>query len=374
MIRALAFLLLLPAPCQYFDSQVRDQPAPWGTTGPELLRLSTQDPAARIDAVLEGELKAGRLPGAAVAIARDGKVVYAGTCGKADREKDLAVKPDTVFRIGSITKQFSAAAILLLRDDGKLSIDDPLSKFLPDYPRGKDVTVRQLLTHTSGIKSYTSLKEWRPTLAEDRAPEELIKLFRDLPFDFEPGEKFAYNNSGYFLLGMIVEKASGLPYGDYLRKKIFEPLGLENTRVDAPGLEVKGRATGYKPAPKGFVPDDPISMTQPGAAGAMISTVGDLLAWDAALHSGKVLKQASLDEMLAPVKLKDGKESRYGFGIGVAGEGERRVIEHGGGINGFASYLGRFPTRGLSVAVLVNRPGYDAKGLAMKALKAFEGD
>ena len=339
-----------------------------------LAPVLAQDAAGRVDAVLSAELEAGRIPGAAVAIAKDGKVVFAKGYGRADVEKDVAARPDTVFRIGSITKQFTGAAILLLRDEGKLSIDDPLSKFLPDYPRGKDVTVRHLLTHTSGIKSYTGLKEWRPILAEDRSPEEMVRLFRDLPFEFEPGEKFAYNNSGFFLLGVVVEKAAGLPYGEFLRKKVFEPLEMKGTWVDAPKLEVKSRAVGYKAAQKGFKEDDPISMTQPGAAGAMISTVEDLLRWDAALHSGKVLKKESLEEMLTPAKLKDGKATRYGYGIFVAGEGERRQVEHGGGINGFVSYLGRFPAKGLAVAVLVNRQGYEAKALASKALKAFEGE
>lgn len=333
-----------------------------------------QDAAGRVDAIVSAELEAGKIPGAAVAIAKSGKVVFARGYGKADLQPEVGVKPDTVFRIGSITKQFTAAAILLLRDEGKLSVDDPLSKFLPDFPRGKEVTVRHLLTHTSGIRSYTGLKEWRPIMAEDRTPEEMIRLFRDLPFDFEPGEKFLYNNSGFFLLGVVVEKAAGMPYGEFLRKKIFEPAGMRSTWVDAPRLEVRNRATGYKAAQKGFKEDDPISMTQPGGAGAMISTVEDLLAWDAALHAGKVLQKDSLEEMLTPSKLKDGKATRYGYGIFVTGEGDRRAIEHGGGINGFVSYLGRFPAKGLAVAVLVNRQGYDAKGLALKVLKAFEGD
>ncbi len=336
--------------------------------------LVTQDAASRVDAVVGAELEAGRIPGAAIGIARDGKTVLAKGYGKADVEKGATVRPDTVFRIGSVTKQFTGAAVLLLRDEGKLSLDDPLSKFLPDFPRGKDVTVRHLLAHTSGIRSYTGLKEWRAIMAEDRTPDGMLALFRDLPFEFEPGERFAYNNSGYFLLGLVVEKAAGAPYAEVLRSKVFEPLGLKGTAVDAPGLEMAGRAVGYRALEKSWRVADPISMTQPGAAGAMVSTIDDLLAWDAALHSGRVLRKESLEEMLAPGRLKDGNLTRYGCGVFLAGEGERRMVEHGGGINGFVSYLGRFPAKGLTVAVLVNREGYGAKGLASKVLKAFEGD
>jgi D-alanyl-D-alanine carboxypeptidase len=326
----------------------------------------SQEAATRVEAVLEAELQAGRIPGAAVAVARDGKIAFSKGCGQATAA--------TVFRIGSITKQFTAAAILLLRDEGKLSVDDPLSKFLPEFPHGKDVSIRHLLTHTSGIKSFTSLKEYRTGMAGDRTPEEMIQLFRDQPVDFPPGEKFLYNNSGFFLLGVIIEKASGTTYAEFLKKRLFAPAGMESTWVDAPKLEVARRATGYKKVQEEWKEADPISMTQPGGAGAMISTVEDLLKWDAALHGGTLLKKESLAEMTTPSTLKDGKATRYGFGLFIEGQGAARVIGHGGGINGFVSYLGRFPERGLSVAVLVNSEGYDARGLANKVLKAYAGE
>lgn len=336
--------------------------------------LATQEAATKVDAVLEAELQAGRIPGAAVAVARDGKIAFSKGYGRAKLEGDPPASPATVYRIGSITKQFTAAAVLLLRDEGKLALDDPLSKFLPDFPHGADVTVRHLLTHTSGIRSFTSLKEYRAGMAEDRTSDEMIRLFRDQPMDFPPGEKFLYNNSGFFLLGVIIEKASGMDYAGFLKKRLFAPAGMESTWVDAPKLEVARRAVGCKKAGKDWKEADPISMTQPGGAGAMISTVEDLLKWDAALHGGMLLKRESVAEMTAPAKLKDGKATRYGFGLFLEGQGAARVIGHGGGINGFVSYLGRFPGRGLSVAVLVNAEGFDARGLANKVLKAYAGE
>ncbi len=338
-----------------------------------LALLLAQDAASRIDAVVGPELEGARIPGASIALARDGKIVLSKGYGKALLGGD-GVEPRTVFRIGSITKQFTGAAVLLLRDDGKLALDDPLSKFLPDYPRGGEITVRHLLHHTSGIRSFTDLKEYRAAMAEDRTADQMIALFRGQPMGFEPGEKFAYNNSGYFLLGVIIEKASGSTLGDFLKARVFDPLEMKSTRVDGPKVEAAHRAAGYKRANQEWREADPISMTQPGAAGAMISTAEDLLRWDLALHGGKVLGRESLEEMLSPGRLKDGKSTGYGCGIFVRGEGDQRTIEHGGGINGFVSYLGRAPARGPTVAVLVNREGYDAKGLAGKVAKAFLGE
>ena len=184
-------------------------------------------------------------PGIAVLVSRDGTVLFSKGWGMANLEHDVRVTTKTKFRIGSVTKQFTAAAILKLQEDGKLSVDDPLSKFIPDYPRGDEVKLHHLLTHTSGIHSFTSKPEFFATVASSTTPEEMIESFQNDPFDFSPGEKFQYNNSGYFLLGHIIAKVSEKSYGEYLRETFFEPLGMHDTGVHTATAILKGEATGY---------------------------------------------------------------------------------------------------------------------------------
>ena len=258
-------------------------------------------------------------PGAAVIAVRDGKVVYRKAVGMADLELDVPLSPDSVFRLGSVTKQFTAVAILMLAEEGKLALSDPITKFLPDYPtQGHVITVEHLLTHTSGIQSYTGMPGWMATkIQADMTLTELIDGFKKEPMEFAPGTRWSYDNSGYVLLGAIIEKASGTPYATFLQRRIFDPLGmtvddLRRQRGDHPAAGPR-----LLPRRRGDANARYLSMTQPYAAGALVSTVDDLAAWDAALYTEKLVKQASLEKAWTPYVLADGKATKYGYGWSV---------------------------------------------------------
>ena len=332
-----------------------------------LLACALATPAARaqdtralvhyVDSAATAAVNDKRTAGVSVAVVKDGRTVLAKGYGFADLENDVPATAETVYRIGSITKQFTSAAIMRLAEQGKLSLDDTLQKFLPNFPtQGNRVTVRHLLNHTSGIKSYTSLgPKWQRVNRIDLAPDSLVALFVNEPFDFKPGEKWLYDNSGYFLLGMIIEKLSGKPYGQYLQDEFFTPLKLKSTiYCDQPPL-IRHRAQGYAPRPGGgFINAEPLSMTQPYAAGSLCSTVNDLAAWTLALSSGKVVSPASYKLMTTPGTLNDGKPLTYGFGLGVGTLGGHRQVSHNGGINGFISELHHYPDDSLITVVLTN--------------------
>ncbi|MBV9923741.1 MAG: serine hydrolase [Acidobacteria bacterium] len=295
-------------------------------------------------------------PGAAVIVVKNGKTLLRKGYGLADVELGVKVEPDMVFRLGSITKQFTAASILLLAEQGKLSLSDDMTKFFPDYPaKGRVVTVEHLLTHTSGIKSYTSIPAWHKLLRNDMAVAEVIDLFKNEPPDFAPGEQWAYNNSGYFLLGAIIEKVSGMTYEQFLQKNIFGPLGMTHTFYGSAARVIPRRVPGYTMSKEGLENSDYISMTQPYAAGSLLSTVDDLALWDASLYTEKLLKRASLQRAWTPYVLKDGTPTGYGFGWAEWQYEGRTVIEHGGGIQGFTTDGIRLPEDRVYVAVLTNR-------------------
>jgi CubicO group peptidase (beta-lactamase class C family) len=312
---------------------------------------------AYVDSVANAAVAQHRTPGVSVAIVRRGKTILAKGYGYADLENDVPAAANTVYRIGSITKQFTAAAIMRLMEQGKLSLDDTLQKFLPDFPsQGNHVTIRNLLNHTSGIKSYTSLgPKWQRVMRLDLAPDSLVALFAHEPFDFKPGDRWLYDNSGYFLLGMIIEKLSGKPYGQYVQDEFFKPLHLAGTIYCDQTPLIKHRAQGYDPKPNGqFVNAQPLSMTQPYAAGSLCSTVTDLAAWTLDLAGGKVVSPASYTKMTTPLTLNDGKPLTYGFGLGVGALRGHRQISHNGGINGFVSELHHYVDDSLITVVLTN--------------------
>ncbi len=310
-----------------------------------------------VDSVANAAVAEHRTAGVSVAVVKNGRTVLAKGYGFADLENDVPATPETVYRIGSVTKQFTSAAIMKLMEQGKLSLDDTLQKFLPNFPtQGNHVTVRHLLTHTSGIKSYTSLgPKWARVMRLDLPPDSMVALFANEPFDFKPGDKWLYDNSGYFLLGMIIEKLSGKTYGQYLKDELFTPLGLKSTIYCDQAPLIKHRAQGYAPQPGGgFINAEPLSMTQPYAAGSLCSTVNDLAAWTLALSSGKVVSPASYKLMTTPGTLNDGKPLTYGFGLGIGTLGGHRQVSHNGGINGFISELHHYPDDSLVTVVLTN--------------------
>ena len=314
--------------------------------------------AARIDSAGPDWIANKLVPSVSIAISIGGKTVYAKAFGLADVELGTPARPETVYEIGSITKQFTAAAILQLAEQGKLGLDDSLSRFFPDWPApGRNATVKQLLNHTSGIKSYTGIDRWRSLMALPLSHDSMVALFEREPADFDPGTDWKYDNSGYYLLGLIVEKASGQSYPTYLTQHLFEPLGLESTRYCGTNAIVPNRAHGYSPSPNGIVNAAPIYVDQAFAAGAICSTAGDLLAWTRALEAGKVVKPASYQAMTTPIPLPSGKRQRYGFGLGVGEVAGHRTVGHSGGINGFNSMLTSYPADGAIIAVLVNQDG-----------------
>jgi len=324
-------------------------------TAAQTARLSDENLSAAVNEMLEKTYKPDE-PGAAVIVVREGKVILRKGYGKADMELGVPIAPDMVFRLGSITKQFTAVAILMLVEHGKLSLDDDITKFLPDYPtKGQKITIEHLLTHTSGIKSYTSLPEWVTQWRKDIPVSELIAMFKDKPMDFATGERWAYNNSAYVLLGAVIEKASGQSYQEFVEKNIFAPLGMKHSFYDDTARVIPRRVSGYSKGKDGFINAPYLSMTQPHAAGALVSSVDDLVLWDAALYTDKLVKQELLKRAWTPAKLNNSKATHYGFGWSIGSYGGHPIIEHSGGVNGFATYALRMPNDRVFVAALTNK-------------------
>jgi CubicO group peptidase (beta-lactamase class C family) len=316
---------------------------------------SPDPPERTLDAMLTG-LYAKDAPGAAVIAVRDGRTVLRKAYGMADLELGVPLQSDMVFRIGSMTKQFTAVAVLMLVEEGKVAVSDPITKFLPDYPTGgRTITVEHLLTHTSGIRSYTDMPDFIPNLRKDYTLPELIDHFKNEPMEFEPGERYQYSNSGYFLLGAIIEKASGMGYEAFLRKRIFDVAGMPDTSLESTSRVTPRRAHGYAKKGDAWVNAEFLSMTQPFSAGGIVSTVDDLAKWDAALYTGKLLRSETLQQAFTRHRTRDGKEIDYGYGWQPGQWEGFTVLQHGGGIPGFVSMGIRVPERKVYVAVLSNR-------------------
>jgi len=292
----------------------------------------------------------------------------------ANLELGVPIEPDMIFRIGSVTKQFTAIAILMLAEQGKLSLSDEITKFLPDYPSGgRKVTIDHLLTHTSGIKSYTGMPEFWKTQGLDSSVSEMIDFFKKEPFEFEPGEKWNYNNSGYFLLGAIIEKVSGQPYGQFVEKNIFLPLGMTHSFYGDNEPVISGRVSGYAREGGQTTNAAFLSMKKPYSAGSLLSSVDDLALWDASLYTDKLLTEDSKRRLVTPFVLKDGKNTHYAYGLGIGEYEGHPVVSHGGGINGFLTYALRMPADHVYVALLTNRewapgPEYFARQIAALAI------
>lgn len=327
---------------------------------------------ADYDKVLSEQFKPGET-GCAVLVARDGQVIYRKAFGMADLELNVPMRPEMVFRIGSITKQFTAIAILQLMEQGKLSLQDQITKYIPDYPmHGHSITIEHLLTHTSGIKSYTNVPEFESMVRTDMTPEEVIEKIKPLPMEFAPGTKWNYNNSGYFLLGYIIEKVSGLKYAEYLQENFFVPLGMTSTLYGDDTRIVMNRASGYQPGGNGTVNADYMSMTIPYSAGSIMSTVDDLYKWNRALLGLKLVKKETLEKAWTGYRLADGEDTHYGYGWFMSEIQGSPTIEHGGGINGYLSASIYLPREDVFVALFSNNnakaPEFSAIRLAALAI------
>ena len=316
-------------------------------------------------------------PGGAILVMKKGEVILKEAIGIADMELNVPIQPDMVFEIGSISKQFAAIAILKLQEAGKLSVDDIITKYLPDYPlNGKTITIRQLLNHTSGIRSYTDMPTFDPTIQrKDATTQEVIDFFKNEPLDFEPGTNWNYSNSGYVLLGAIVEKITGMDYGDYVTTEIFQKLGMKNTYWGDRTTIIPNKAKGYTPnGDGGFIKASYLSMTWPHAAGAIMSTTNDLYIWTKAVNEYKVVSEASLDMAYTPCVLSDGRVEEYGFGWGFSQIKGHKVIEHSGGIPGFVSNELYLPQDDVFVALLTNQERNGGTDLASKLAAIAIGD
>ena len=306
---------------------------------------------ARMNEVAKAQAADDKFMGS-VLVAKDGAVIFAQSYGWANIEWRIPNTPATKFRLGSVTKQFTAAGVLLLEEQGKLKLDDPVSKFIPTSPEAwKQVTLYQLLTHTSGIPSFTDFPGYATWKLSPESPAQSIAHISDKPLDFTPGEKFKYSNTNYVLLGWIIELVSHQSYEAFLREHIFTPLGMNDTGYDSNTAIIPQRASGYVPGPNGLTNAPYIDMHVPHGAGALYSTTADLLRWTQGLFGGKLLSAASLEKMITPNK------DNYAFGLGVRTEGGRKVISHGGGIEGFNAMLAYYPESKVTVVVLANVNG-----------------
>jgi CubicO group peptidase (beta-lactamase class C family) len=285
----------------------------------------------------------------AVLVSKESETLFAKGYGFANAEHQVPNTPKTKFRLGSITKQFTAMAILILREQGKLKVEDPVGKYLHDAAKAwEGVTIRHLLTHTGGVPSYTEAPDYRKKMTMPETVASMIARFRDKPLDFKPGEKFHYSNSGYFLLGAVIEKVSGKSYEAFLKEAIFDPLGMNDTGYDHLAALLPGRASGYNRREAGLVNAEYLDMSQPYAAGSLYSTVLDLALWDRALREGKLISKAAYTEMFTPIK------GDYAYGWAVATIKGRKLVRHGGGINGFVTDILRYPDQKVCVVVLCN--------------------
>jgi CubicO group peptidase (beta-lactamase class C family) len=321
-----------------------------------------------IDAYVAGQVRGKGFVGLSLAIMREGKVVLARGYGKSSLDPDTPVDVDTPFAVGSVTKQFTAACVLLLAEDGKLSVQDKVSKYYPDLTRADDITLYDLMTHASGYPDYYPLDFVDRRLARAVTPDRLIHEYAGGKLDFEPGARWSYSNTGYIILGRVVEQVSGEPFGKFLERRILKPVGMSHTTFGA--LEANGRlARGYTAFALGAPELAP--REQDGwlyAAGGLCSTATDLAKWDLALIEGRVLKPSSCRVMTAPRKLASGKIKEYGCGVGIGERDGEPFLWHGGAVSGYVAYNALIPRTRSAVVVLTNSEFTDAAPLQAQLL------
>ncbi len=319
--------------------------------------VNAQNSSATPDSVgdyVRGEMQKQRIPGLSLLVSKGGQIVRAEGFGLANVELQVPVKPETVFQSGSVGKQFTATAVMMLVEEGKVALDDPLTKYFPDAPAAwKEVTVRELLSHTAGFTDYPEKFDFRKDWTED----ELIKVVEGIPLAYPPGTKWDYSNLGYLTLGILIHRVTGEFYGDFLQQRIFQPLGMQTTRIISEADIVPNRSAGYRLV-KGELKNQEwvAPMVNTTADGSLYFSVLDLAKWDTALYGEKLLKRSSLDLMWTPVKLKDGSPNKDGYGFGWFIENRRghRVVSHDGAWQGFQTTIARYVDDRLTVVVLTN--------------------
>jgi len=346
--------------------------------------------ADKIDDYITAQMERLHIPGASLAIVRDGHIAKAHGYGFANLELKAPATKDTVYEIGSTSKQFTAAAIMMLVEEGKVRLDDTITKYFPEAPQTwRGITIRHLLTHTSGIQNHVAVPHWldvfRTNLAFETTPsrDELLKMFFKLPLEFQPGETWAYDNTGYYLLGIIIEKASGKPFWQFLDERIFKPLGMNGTRNTDPRPIVPNRASGYEWKTDHFENRPILLPAIAFSAGSLLSTIEDMAKWDVALYTEKLLKRSSLEQMWTADVTKDraALPFNYGFGWFVEDYRGHRLLQHSGGTPGFSSVMYRFVNDKLTIVILSNHAdrildqlAVDLAGIYLPALKRPEAN
>ena len=354
------------------DQAQAPAPAPAATVVPAVpAKLDPAALSAKIDEYLQAQVKQNGFTGT-VLLAHEGKPLFRKGYGFANVEWQIPNAPDTKFRIGSVTKQFTSMLVMLLREQGKVKLEDSLCVYLDPCPETwKPVTIHHLLTHTSGIPTYTGLAEWRKVNMVPHTIDQMIGFFRNLPLDWKPGEKYAYNNSGYFLLGVVIEKASGKKYEEALKEMILTPLGLKDTGYDWTATIIPKRAAGYMGMGEKLTNTAPLDMQQPYSAGSLYSTVDDLLKWDQALYTTRLLPDAAKKIMWTPAL------NNYAYGWNIRPPSETSFgyqwIAHSGGINGFSSMLIRIPDAKMTSIVLGNNGMLPSGPIAQDVLSIYFG-
>ena len=308
--------------------------------------------AAKVDEVVISEMQKQKLPGVALAVVRNGQVILARGYGLSNVELSVAVKPETIFQSGSVGKQFTATAVMILVEEGKINLDEKISKYLGEVPEAwQSITVRHLLTHTSGLTDYPADFDFR----RDYTEAELLTRAEAIPPAFKPGEKWQYSNLGYVTLGILIHKVTGEFYGDFLQRRIFKPLNMTTARIISEADIVANRAAGYRLVNGELKNQNWVSPSlNTTADGALYMTVLDLAKWDAGLYGEGVLKKSSLDQMWTRVTLDNGTNADYGFGWRVGKVNGHRLIEHGGAWQGFTTHIARYVDEKLTVIVMDN--------------------
>lgn len=328
--------------------------------------------SATLDSLARAHAAHELVAGVSAAVVHRGDTLLLGGYGYADVEWDVPTpgNADAVYEIGSVTKQFTAAAVLRLVEDGRLDLDADVTAYLPDYDtQGRRISVRRLLDHTSGIKGYTEMPMFGEFMMRDLSRDSLVARFQAEPLEFEPGRALIYNNSAYFLLGLILERVTGRGYGELVADELFAPSGMGRSYYCDEGAVIQRRAHGYDATPEGLHHKGYLDHQWPYAAGSLCSTVGDLVRWNQALHGGEVLGPDAYREMTTPRPLEDGTPVRYAMGLLAYDDpAGRRVLTHGGGINGFLSSVWLYPDQELLVVVLQNTSGPRGAGALAREL------
>lgn len=335
--------------------------------------LYAQSFAEKVDNIIKTEFNEKDGPGGVFLISKKGKPIYEKAFGLANLELNVGLQPNSVFQIGSMTKQFTAVAVLLLEQEGKLNTSDYISTYIPDYPNGNKISIHHFLTHTSGIKDFTKTKGLSEIAQKEMTPKMMVDFFKSETADFQPGEKFEYNNSGYVVLGYIIELVSGKTYEEFIKAYIFDKIGMNNSYYATDRKVIKNRAYGYHQKSDGYVNKSIISFSVPYASGSLMSTLEDMLKWQNSLNQNLLLNKKETAKAFTKYKLNNGEEIEYGYGWHLKNINGIPTREHGGSIFGFKSMGVYIPSEDIYVLGFsncdCNSPTQIVKDIAELALK-----